>query len=68
VTGAGPQNTTSAIFDDVEEMTISFQVVHIKRTTNFAAHLCAQHAFSFLAFFFVWAKTLLRFLQPLSAI
>jgi ribonuclease HI len=54
-----------AIFDDVEGMIsnlTSFQVVHTKRTANFAAHLCAQHAFSFLASF-VWAEAP-SFLQP----
>jgi hypothetical protein len=51
-----------AILDDVEEMIISFQVVHTKRTTNFTTHLCAQPASSFLASF-IWAETL-SFLQP----
>jgi hypothetical protein len=53
------------ILDDVEGMISNltlFQVVHTKRTANFAAHLCAQHAFSFLTSF-VWAKSP-GFLQP----
>ena len=53
------------ILNDVEEMISnfnSFQVLHVKRSANFAAHLYAQHASSFLASF-VWAEAP-SFLQP----
>ena len=44
------------ILNFVEEMIsnfTSFQLLHTSRETNFAAHLCAQHAASTLASF-VW--------------
>ena len=47
----------SVILDEVEEMASyfsSFRVIHTRRSANFAAHLCAQHATSLLDNF-VWS-------------
>ena len=54
-----------AILDDVEKMVSnfnSFQLLHTRREMNFAAHLCAQHASSYLVSF-VWSDPP-SFLQP----
>ena len=47
-----------AVLDDAEEMASnfsSFQLLHTRRESNFAAHLCAQHACSSLDSF-VWSN------------
>ena len=47
----------SVILDEVEEMASYFsyfRVIHTRRSANFAAHLCAQHATSLLDNF-VWS-------------